>query len=224
MDSATIAAVLIIGGVGLLYYAIWSPSGVLAKNPISSGTFGGFQVSGNSQTPPTNTTGDNTGGPNLKGRALARFNAGVAPPYPSIGNFTYEQQRQAFIDAIAHQEGGYNSVNPKSGAIGRYQILPAEWHAWAKKYLGNANAAPTPANQDAVMRGRVDDYYRSFSSKYATGALNANVSIWARIAVAWSRGPKAGNVNDWHQWSRHGYLYATNAMWNMEHNLGLTIS
>lgn len=33
--------------------------------------------------------------------------------------------------------------------------MPATWHSWAGKYLGNANAAPTNANQDAVAKAHI---------------------------------------------------------------------
>ena len=62
-----------------------------------------------------------------------------------------------FMNAIAKVESGgrYTAQNASSGAYGKYQIMPSNWPAWARQYLGNAHAAPTPANQERVAAGEV---------------------------------------------------------------------
>ena len=54
----------------------------------------------------------------------------------------------------AHVEshGDYTARNASSGAYGKYQIMPSSWRAWALRYLGNANAKQTPANQEIRRR------------------------------------------------------------------------
>ena len=59
------------------------------------------------------------------------------------------------------------SANSTSGAIGKYQIMPTNWRAWSLKYLGNANAAPTPANQETVAKAAVA------RSRFAANTANA---------------------------------------------------
>lgn len=217
--AATPGILILLGGAALLYWAIFDKNGVLNKFAAPPPVFALSDPSGSTGTPPDLTPG-HTKVP--KGFAVTRFNQGLAPLSPNVGSFTYAQQKAAFINAIAEGEGGYNSINPHSGAIGRYQILPAIWRSWAQKYLGNANAAPTPANQDYVVGKRIDEYYTNYNAKIATGQLPNDVSVWTRIAVAWSRGPSMAARPSWHDWNRHGYVYATQAIYRMAKLLGTT--
>ena len=66
-----------------------------------------------------------------------------------------------FMTAIGRVESGgrYTARNARTGAYGKYQIIPSSWRGWARLYLHNANARKTPANQEKVaaakFRGRV---------------------------------------------------------------------
>ena len=51
--------------------------------------------------------------------------------------------------------GNYTARNPTSGAYGKYQIMPSNWPAWARRYLGNPSARQTPANQEIVAAGKM---------------------------------------------------------------------
>jgi len=88
-----------------------------------------------------------------------------------------------FMHAIGKVESGgdYRARNRTSGAFGKYQIMPSNWPSWAKRYLGNAKARPTPANQERVARGKFTTLYRSLHS-------------WRRVAFWWLTGSsrKAG--------------------------------
>lgn len=98
------------------------------------------------------------------------------------GDITLDQ----FMKAIARVESGgrYDAVNSSSGAKGKYQIMPANWGAWAGKYLGNANAAWTPENQEKVARGKFADLYKWLGD-------------WRAVAHWWLTGgsDKAGHNN-----------------------------
>jgi hypothetical protein len=98
-----------------------------------------------------------------------------------------------FMDALGAVEshGRYDAVNATSGAIGKYQIMPTNWRAWSKKYLGDANAAPTPANQEKVARAKLT-------------ALYAWLGDWASVAHWWLTGD--GDTNPSH-WSDRSYRY-----------------
>lgn len=82
-----------------------------------------------------------------------------------------------FMAAVGSVESGgnYYAVNPTSGAYGKYQIMPSNWPAWAKLYLGNAYAKKTPANQDKVAAGKMTALYRWLGS-------------WRRVAYWWLTG------------------------------------
>jgi Transglycosylase-like domain len=98
-----------------------------------------------------------------------------------------------FMAALGAVEsnGRYDAVNATSGAIGKYQIMPTNWRAWAKKYLGNANAAPTPANQERVARAKLT-------------ALYGWLGDWASVAHWWLTGDGDTNPN---HWSDYSYRY-----------------
>ena len=84
----------------------------------------------------------------------------------------------AFMAAISGQESGgnYNAVNAESGASGRFQIMPQNWGPWSERAGLGRNAPRTPANQDAVARFMMGEYYRQFGN-------------WRDVAIAWYAGP-----------------------------------
>ena len=71
--------------------------------------------------------------------------------------------------------GNYSARNATSGAYGKYQIMPSNWPSWAGRYLGNASAKPTPANQEIVAAGK----FR---------ALYSRLGSWRRVAYWWLTG------------------------------------
>lgn len=101
-----------------------------------------------------------------------------------------------FMTATARVESGGNhkAVNRSSGAYGRYQILPQNWRAWARRYLGNANALPTLANQEKVAKAKMGSLYRWLGS-------------WRRVSYWWLTG-KSGTT----AWSRAAMSYVTRVM------------
>ena len=82
-----------------------------------------------------------------------------------------------FMNAIGQVESGgrYDARNKTSGAYGKYQIMPSNWPSWARIYLGNAKAKPTPANQEKVAAGKFRDLYQWLGS-------------WRRVAYWWLTG------------------------------------
>jgi hypothetical protein len=82
-----------------------------------------------------------------------------------------------FLRALGQVESGgrYVARNHRTGAYGKYQILPSTWRAWSRHYLHVRDAYPTPHNQEVVARARVVDLYRSFSS-------------WSAVAHWWLTG------------------------------------
>ena len=84
--------------------------------------------------------------------------------------------------------------NPKSGAYGKYQILPSNWPSWARQYLGNANARQTPANQEKVASGKMSSLYRWLGS-------------WKRVAYWWLTGSSRTTG-----WSNYAKRYVAKVM------------
>lgn len=101
-----------------------------------------------------------------------------------------------FMAAVARVESGGNhkAVNKRSGAYGRYQIMPDNWRAWARRYLGNANARPTPANQEKVARAKMRSLYHWLGS-------------WRRVSYWWLTGSSRTS-----SWSRAATNYVTRVM------------
>jgi hypothetical protein len=96
--------------------------------------------------------------------------------------------------AMAGQESGwdYYARNTWSGAFGKYQIMPFNWPAWARTYLGDARADQTPWNQERVAFGKIRDLYRWLGS-------------WKRVAYWWLTGSTERRERRWSSYAR-GYV------------------
>lgn len=107
-----------------------------------------------------------------------------------------------FLSALGSVESGgnYTSKNTVSGAYGKYQILPSNWRAWAKQYLGNANAPQTPANQEKVARAKVTALYHWLDS-------------WPVVAHWWLTGDSSRNRTTWSSSSKR-YVDRVMALYN----------
>jgi hypothetical protein len=111
------------------------------------------------------------------------FAASSATAPPGINRFLY---------ALGQVESGgnYYARNPTSGAYGKYQILPSNWPTWAKLYVGSSTAKWTPANQEAVARGKVT-------------ALWNWLDTWPGVAHWWLTGSGDTNRAHWSSYSRY---------------------
>lgn len=119
---------------------------------------------------------------------------GVVGPAPILAADPPGLER--FMTAVARVESGGNhqARNATSGAFGRYQILPTNWRAWARRYLGDANARPTPANQDKVAKAKMRSLYNWLGS-------------WRRVSYWWLTGSSRTTA-----WSRAATNYVTRVM------------
>lgn len=85
----------------------------------------------------------------------------------------------AFIGAISSKESGgnYKAVNKHSGALGKYQIMPANIASWSKAALGKSISTQeflsNPDLQEKVAQHKLGEYF----SKY--GAAGAAVAWYA---------------------------------------------
>lgn len=119
---------------------------------------------------------------------------GAVGPVPTLAADPPGLER--FMTAIARVESGGNhrARNENSGAYGRYQILPSNWRAWARRYLGDANAKPTPANQEKVARAKMRSLYNWLGS-------------WRRVSYWWLTGSSRTSA-----WSKAATNYVTRVM------------
>ena len=101
-----------------------------------------------------------------------------------------------FMNAIGQVESGgrYTARNKTSGAYGKYQIMPSNWPSWARKYLGNAKASQSPANQEKVAAGKFRD-------------LHAWLGSWRRVAYWWLSGSSRPSG-----WSSYARAYVSKVM------------
>jgi hypothetical protein len=96
-----------------------------------------------------------------------------------------------FMAALGAVEsnGRYDAVNSTSGALGKYQILPENWRSWARRYLGDPSAAPTPAHQELVTRRKLT-------------ALYGWLDDWGAVAHWWLTGDGERDPGNWSDFSR----------------------
>ena len=82
----------------------------------------------------------------------------------------------ALLESIETQESGGNptATNARTGAYGRYQIMPSNWEPWSREVFGEV-VERTPENQEAIARHVMSRYEREFGPEGA--------------AVAWYAGP-----------------------------------
>lgn len=86
---------------------------------------------------------------------------------------------EQFINAIAGQESGGNpyAVNSRSGALGRYQIMPFNVGPWSQRYLGYTvtpqQFLSNPALQDQLARAVLTSYFNQYGARGAAAAWYA---------------------------------------------------
>jgi hypothetical protein len=122
----------------------------------------------------------------------------LVAPTPTDARRNARIDIDAFMTGLACIESGgsYTALNSRTGAYGKYQIMPRNWPAWAARYMRNKWAQPTPRNQEYVARQRILDLYE----------LRGN---WRRVAYWWLTGNGEGNE---HQWSSRALGYVNRVM------------
>jgi hypothetical protein len=95
-----------------------------------------------------------------------------------------------FLYALGQIESGgnYTARNSITGAYGKYQIMPSNWPAWARLYIGSSTAPQTPANQERVARGKVTALYNwldtwpNVAHWWLTGSGETNHALWSSFS------------------------------------------
>lgn len=103
----------------------------------------------------------------------------------------------SMLDEMRNAEGGQESgsnynvhPNTRTGALGKFQVLPGNVPAWTKKHLGRAMTpqqfAADPSAQDKVFNGEMGEYLTKAQQ------LSDDPTIQKRMgAAAWYGGPGA---------------------------------
>lgn len=104
--------------------------------------------------------------------------------------------KESFINAIAGQESGgdYNVVNTRTGASGKYQIIPENWGPWAREAGLPEGAEMTPENQETVARFKLGQYYDKYGARGAAIAWYAGEGALVYSQSALNR--KQGNGDE----------------------------
>jgi hypothetical protein len=98
-----------------------------------------------------------------------------------------------FMAGLACVESGgrFDAVNRASGALGKYQVMPRNWPAWAARYMGNRWARPSPRNQEFVVGRRINDLYKKHGTWrlvaywWLTGNAERDERLWSRQATGY---------------------------------------
>lgn len=117
------------------------------------------------------------------------YGVGTPVDLPTAGLVGGSDKFSRFVNAIAAQESGgnYKAVNPHSGALGKYQIMPANVAAWSKRILGRTltrkQFLASPALQDQIAQTMLRNYVKKYGYSGAAAAWYGGEGV----ARNWSR-------------------------------------
>lgn len=109
---------------------------------------------------------------------------------------------QAFADAIMSQESGgnYGAVNSSSGALGAYQIMPANIASWSMEALGFSitpdEFLASPHYQDIIALHKLRGYYDKYGARGAAAAWYSGDPSLADDYGSQNGGPSIGSYVD----------------------------
>lgn len=108
------------------------------------------------------------------------YRGGAGP----VMDMPYKGGAAQFINAIGGQESGgnYGAVNRDSGALGKYQIMPANVASWSRMALGRSitpqQFLQNPQLQEKIAQYMLNMYYQRY------GAAGAAVAWYAGEGTA----------------------------------------
>lgn len=114
----------------------------------------------------------------------------------SVGSTALAARRIGIDDfmtglACVESSGRFTAFNEVSSAYGKYQVMPRNWVAWARYYLGNRWAQPTPRNQEYVVRERIIDLFnvhpswRNVAHWWLTGDAHTKETLWSDVSLGY---------------------------------------
>jgi cell wall-associated NlpC family hydrolase len=115
-----------------------------------------------------------------------------------MAGVTFDQ----FFSGIAQQESGgnYSAVNASSGALGKYQIMPANVPGWSQQYLGvrwsPQQFLQDPAKQEALARAVLNGYFTKYGARGAASAWYSGNPALQNSYGPQNGGPSVGSYVD----------------------------
>ena len=103
---------------------------------------------------------------------------------------------------IAAQESGgnYGAINSSSGALGKYQVMPANVPAWSQKYMGvkwtPQQFLGDPYKQEALAKAVLQNYYDKWGARGAASAWYSGNPALNLNYNAQNGGPSIGSYVD----------------------------
>lgn len=107
-----------------------------------------------------------------------------------------------FLNALSSQESGgnYSAVNKNTGALGRWQVMPANVPAWSRKYLGMTLTPQqflrSPQMQDRLVRAVLGSYVSKYGFRGAASAWYSGNPAWENNYNPQRYGPSIGGYVD----------------------------
>lgn len=115
-----------------------------------------------------------------------------------MAGVTFDQ----FFAGIAQQESGgnYSAVNASSGALGKYQVMPANVPAWSQKYLGVSwspqQFLQDPTKQETLAKAVLGSYFTSYGARGAAAAWYSGNPALQNSYGSQGGGPSVGSYVD----------------------------
>lgn len=98
-----------------------------------------------------------------------------------------------FMDALAiiESDNDYEMVDPRSGAFGKYGVMPKNWTTWGTTFWG-APREPSIAHQEQLAVWKVAKMRATIRLRHLTDSLTR---IYQRLAAAWRSGMSVGQAD-----------------------------
>lgn len=132
----------------------------------------------------------------------AAVRAALAKEYAYSGGESGDEFSKLMASFGIQESGGnYNAKNGRTGASGKYQILPKNWPSWSQEAGLPAGAEMTPENQEKVARFKLRQYYDKYGAEGAavawySGETNAQRWVNGQSTDVWGQpwdAPQHGN-------------------------------
>jgi hypothetical protein len=124
-----------------------------------------------------------------KAKYLSKTRTVTKQGAPTEGDF------ESFVNAISGQESGgnYEAVNARTGAAGKFQIMPENWAPWSKQAGLPEGSSMTPENQEVVARHMLKQLYDAHGARGAAIAWYGGEGALSYSEEAKSRKQGAGD-------------------------------
>lgn len=123
----------------------------------------------------------------------AAVRAALAKEYAYSGGESGDEFSKLMASFGIQESGGnYNAKNGRTGASGKYQIMPKNWPSWSQEAGLPAGADMSPENQEKVARFKLRQYYDKYGAEGAavawySGETNAQRWVSGKTTDVWGQ-------------------------------------